>query len=108
MPILEKRGISIKDYMRERLLYTGWSPDTFLRMCRNSLEQEKDLMIIDGTTEFTIPLSNLKEYFAPKVEEVVHPVEHKPEAVDVAPIEAKPVTKPRPRPRTKRARAKKK
>lgn len=95
MPILEKRGISVKDYMKERLLYTGWSPDTFLRMCRNSLENKEDFIIIDGTTEFTIPLSNLEEYFYPKPES---------EAMDVAPIEAKSVAKPR----TKKAKVKKK
>jgi len=106
MPILEKRGITVKAYMKERLLYTGWSPDTFLRMCRNSLENKEDFIIIDGTTEFTIPLSNLEEYFKPEDEEF-GPT---PEAMDVAPIEATPITKPKPKPKpkTKEAKIKKK
>lgn len=70
MPILEKRGISVKAYIKERLQYTGWSPDVFERQCRNSLENEDDFTIIDGTTEFTIPLKNLAEYFKAKEEPV--------------------------------------
>lgn len=110
MPILEKKEITVKAYMKERLQYTGWSPDTFLRMCRNSLENKENFTIIDGTTEFTIPFYNLEEFFTPEPVEPEPSIEEEgeSEALDIAPIEAKPVTKPKPKPRTRTVGATKK
>ena len=94
MPILEKKGITVEEFIKERLPHAWFTPEVFERQCIDSIKNKEDFMIIDGTTMFTIPLSNLIEhYFAPT-----------PETMDVAPIEAKP----KPKPKAKKAKVKKK
>ncbi len=93
MPILEKKNITVKAYMKERLQYTPWAPDVFERQCRNSLKNKENFKIIDGTTEFTISIKNLYEYFKP--------IESKPTEMDSVPIEAKPIAIPKPNPKPK-------
>lgn len=68
MPDLETKTMSLTEFVKEVVPYTGFSKLSVERQARDQLREGKDFIFIYETQVITIPVGSIQRYFGTEVE----------------------------------------